>query len=113
LSNQQLKGTTDVLVVSSAGFGPAALDLLGDLLAVLGSDLSLLGPEIALIADNDDWHGFRALDAPLSVFQARMYIESTHEVVEDFLANHLHHLKRGQRPHRVDQHVTMDSNKML
>jgi len=34
-------------------------------------------------------------------------------MIENLVANHLHHLKRLQRGHRVDQHVAMDADKML
>lgn len=54
LSNEQLKGLANILVVTGTALRPGAIVLLGQLLSVLGGDLSLLGPEVALIAHNDD-----------------------------------------------------------
>lgn len=66
LSNQEFEGLADVLVVSCARLGPAALYLLGELLAVFGGDLSLLGSQVALVADNADRDGVSALDDKIS-----------------------------------------------
>ena len=52
LADQQLKGLGDILVVARAGLGESAIELLGQLPALLGCDLALLGPEIALVADD-------------------------------------------------------------
>lgn len=62
LSDQELKGLANVLVVSCARLGPAALYLFGELLSIFGGDLSLLGSQVALVADNADRNGVSALD---------------------------------------------------
>lgn len=54
LSDEELESLADVLVVAGTGLGPGAVVLLAQLLSVVGADLSLLGPEIALVAHNDD-----------------------------------------------------------
>jgi len=54
LLDQKLEGLLDVLVVPRTGFGPAALELLRELLAVFGGDLALLGTQIGLVANDDD-----------------------------------------------------------
>lgn len=43
-----------VLVVSRRRLGPGALELGGERLAVLGSDLALFGAEIGFVANNDE-----------------------------------------------------------
>ena len=50
----QLKSLADVLVVPRARFGPAALQLLCYLLALLRTDLPLLGAEVALVSYDDN-----------------------------------------------------------
>lgn len=37
----------------------------------------------------------------------------THKVVQNLVANHLHHLKRLQRRDAVDEHIAMDADEML
>ena len=37
----------------------------------------------------------------------------THQVVQDLLPDDLHHLERGQRRHRVHEHVAMDADEVL
>ena len=37
----------------------------------------------------------------------------THQVVQDLLPDDLHHLERGQRRHRVYEHVAMDADEVL
>lgn len=61
LSDQELERFADVLVISCARLGPAALDLLGHLLSIFGGNLSLLGSQVALVADDDDGDGFGTL----------------------------------------------------
>lgn len=68
LRYQELKSLAHVLVVPRARLGPAALDLLGELLSVLGGDLPLLGSQIALVAHDDDGDRLGALDEQLSAF---------------------------------------------
>jgi hypothetical protein len=62
LSNHELEGLGHIGVVCGAGFGPTALQLLSQLAAVLGTNLALLGSQIALVADNDNWHRLGSLD---------------------------------------------------
>jgi hypothetical protein len=66
LLNQKLEGLLDVLVVSGTGFGPAALELLRECLALLGCDLALLGAQIRLVAYNDDRDPFNGLRVEVS-----------------------------------------------
>lgn len=68
LRYQELKGLAHVLVVPRARLGPAALDLLGELLPVLGGDLPLLGSQIALVAHDDDGDRLGALGDEQSAF---------------------------------------------
>lgn len=37
----------------------------------------------------------------------------TYKMVEDFIADNLHHLERLHRRNRVDEHVAMNTNKVL
>lgn len=99
LSDQELEGLADVLVVSCARLGPAALNLFGELLSIFRSDLSLLGSQVALVADNADRNGVSTLDDEIlvSLVEALARItESTHQVVKNLLTNDLHHLERRQ-----------------
>lgn len=61
LGNEKFKGFTDVLVIASTSFGPSAIELLGQLLAVLLTDLALLGSQVALVAYYDNRNPVRTL----------------------------------------------------
>lgn len=61
LGNHQLERLGDVGVVRGAGLGPAALQPLAQLAALLDADLALLRPQIALVTDDDDGDGLSAL----------------------------------------------------
>lgn len=63
LGNKQLKCLCDVFVIPCACLSPPALDLLGQLLSLLSTNLSLFWAQIALITDNNDWDRLSALDA--------------------------------------------------
>ena len=54
LLDQELERLLDVLVVPRTCFRPATLELLRELLAVLGGDLALLGAKVRLVTDDDD-----------------------------------------------------------
>lgn len=62
LGNHQLERLGDVGVVRGAGLGPAALQPLAQLAALLDADLALLRPQIALVTDDDDGDGLGALE---------------------------------------------------
>jgi hypothetical protein len=66
LLNQKLEGLLNVLIVSGAGFGPAALELLRECFAFLGCDLALLGAQIGLVAYNDNGDPFDSLRVEVS-----------------------------------------------
>lgn len=61
LANQKLKCPANILIVSRARFCPAALEFLGQLLALFGADLALLWSKIALVTYDDDGNGFGTL----------------------------------------------------
>lgn len=63
LSNHQLKGGRDVCVVAGAGFGPGAVEALGQLLAFFRRDRSHVCGEIALVADEHERNPVLALEA--------------------------------------------------
>lgn len=52
LPDEELEGLGHVLVIPGAGFSPGTVDLLSQLLALLGADLALLGSQIALVTNN-------------------------------------------------------------
>jgi hypothetical protein len=62
LGNHQLERLGDVGVVRGAGLGPATLQPLAQLAALLDADLALLRPQIALVTDDDDGDGLGALE---------------------------------------------------
>lgn len=87
LCNEELEGLVDVLVVASAGLGPAAVVLVGQLLAVLGRDLALLGAQIAFVAHDDDGDPldalWRRIEGLMSVAKADNEVqESQQEMAE-------------------------------
>ena len=71
LTDEQLKGLGDILVVAGAGLGPGAVELLRHLATLLGRDLALLRPEIAFVADNDEWYPFDTLERLLGQHYAQ------------------------------------------
>lgn len=48
-------------VIPGAGLGPGAAELISQLLAILGADLALFGPQVALVADDADGDFLAAL----------------------------------------------------
>lgn len=56
------EGFADVLVVARAGFGEAAAQLLGELLAVCEGDLALFGAQVGLVANNRERDGVGTLE---------------------------------------------------
>src|SRR4051794_29031714 len=67
LVDDQVEGLGDVLVVTGAGLGPAAAELVGERAAGFLVDLALLGPQVRLVADYDYRDGRGALAVRLSV----------------------------------------------
>jgi hypothetical protein len=67
LVDDQVEGLGDVLVVTGAGLGPAAAELVGERAAGFLVDLALLGPQVRLVADDDHRDGRGALAVRLSV----------------------------------------------
>lgn len=55
------EGFADVLVVARAGFGEAAAQLFGELLAICEGDLALFGTQVGFVADDRERHGVGAL----------------------------------------------------
>lgn len=61
LLNKELEGLRHIHIITGTGFGPGAAQLLSELLALLGGDLSLFRSKVALIADDTDGDLLRAL----------------------------------------------------
>lgn len=86
------------------------------LLAIFGCDLALLGTKIGFVANNDNRDPVDGLCVcvvsmlrPWSVHDA----EWTHKVVKDLVANDARHLEALLAGDRVDDHVAMDTDKVL
>lgn len=79
LCNEQLKGLGYVLVVASTRLGPGAIVFLGQLLALLGGDLTLFGAQIGLVADDDDGDPLDALTSVMSAESAGARAETTRQ----------------------------------
>ena len=75
LPNHQLKRLLHVLVVARAGLGPAAVQLCGKGLAVVGRDLALFGSQIRLVSDDDERDGFGGLWERVSCLRPRRRAE--------------------------------------
>lgn len=74
LANQKLKCPANILVVSCARLCPAALELLGKLLALFGADLALLWSKIALVTYDDDGNGFGTLRVNFKAYVSAMVL---------------------------------------
>jgi hypothetical protein len=61
-----MEGLLDVLVVSGASFGPAALELLRECFAILGRDLTLLRTQIGLVSYDNNGNPFDSLYSEVS-----------------------------------------------
>ena len=129
----ELKRLEHVLVVSRRGFGPGALELGGECLAVLGRDLALFGAEVGLVTYNDKGDPIDGLygETWLAVVVACPYGtvglcrrdnrvarprkdgQETYKVVEDLVTNDARHLETLLAGHRIDNQVAMDANEVL
>lgn len=94
-SDHEIEGLLNILVVSCARFGPRALQLLGERLAVLGLYLTLFGSKIGLVANDDEWNPFRT------------------EVIEDLVPYDPRHLKALLAVDRIDDYIAVYANEVL
>ena len=101
LADHQLERLGHVLAVASARLGPRTLVAVRQGLALLRRHLSLLGAQVGLVANEAD------RDAVEALLRGGVLVEAgrggkkggAHQVVEDLLADDLHHLKRRKRRH--------------
>lgn len=112
LFNHTLEGSGDVLVVPGTGLCVSALQLLGQLFAVFGLDLSLFWSQIALVSDNDEWDCISTLVIAISMCAVNV-AKLAYHVVENLVPDDADHLKALLASNAVDNHVAMDANEVF
>lgn len=114
LGNHHLKGFGNIGVIACTRLDPAAVELTGQVLSLLGCEFPLALGHVAFVADNDDGNGLGALGTKVSVGMDMTGHRqaATHQMVQDLVADNGDHLEALGGGDAVDEQIAMQADKL-